>query len=272
MEKKKVYGGLIAVMFTFASLAVAVSMNNGSAKNVFETQAVNEIYQLNTVNWEKEIVSENPTATGSVFNGIDGVHFVITECAGTTDWHIKMWNTTNLSLVASTQYKMRVDFDVVSLTGENKLNFITNGNNAEGLWTDVNYSQGYNQVHEATFTATDANPTLEIHFGKTPGAFEVVVKRIIISEAVSGNVVRRTYLESDGDFANRWKAANHELDLCDASDSDVKALLRSYADLLPWVRENFDAMSDTNHYDGSSSTTLGAEVAYFAARHNVSFE
>ena len=268
MNKKGLLGGLAALSI-LAVAAVGFASVNRSSINMSAAHTDSTVYKLNRINWEKEIVSP---VTGDAYNGVDGIHFNVTSCPGDTDWHVKMWNSSNLSLDTGTVYKMHVDFDVVKLTGGNKLHFITNGNNAEGLWTDVQYNQGYNQAHEATFTATAENPTLEIHFGTTPGEFEVVVKRIVISVNSSDEEVRRSYLEDYGEFAKKWKSANHELDLCDDSDDTVKALLRNYADLLPWHREQFDAVVEKDHYDGSKDTTLAAEVAYFAARVNVEFQ
>ena len=269
MNKKGLLGGLAALSI-LAVAAVGFASVNRSNVNMPAAHADSTVYKLNRVDWKKEV---NSDVTGGAYNGVDGLHFNITSPDG-TDWHIKMWNNeeTPLSLVNGTSYKMHVDFDVVSLTGENKLDFITNGTNATGILSNAQYSQGYNLTHEVTFTATSTNPQLEIQFGKTVGAFEVIVKRVVISESESGTEVRRSYLEDYGEFAKKWKSANHELDLCHASDETVKTLLRNYADLLPWHREQFDAIEDVNHYDRESATTLGAEVAYFALRHNVRFE
>ena len=273
MNKKGFLSGLTALGI-FAVGAAGFAIINHTNIKMPAVYAENTVYKLNTLNWGDKRIQD--TATGAAFDGIDGYHFVISECAGTTDWHISLSTFESLALAQGT-YNLNVKFDVVSLTGSNKLNFIVNkrGDNVQDAWSEKNYDKGHNQSQDSEIVISADNvgkeQKIEFNFGKTAGAFEIVLKEITITNKSTLEEAHYSYLESKNDFKNKWNTANEDSAFCSDSESTVKGYLKKYAGLVDWIRNDFRNIEQENRYDGTAST-LGAEVDYWATKLNVQFE
>ena len=273
MNKKGLLGGLAALSI-LAVAAVGFSSINRTNANMPAAHADSTTYKLNTLNWDDKRIEG--TATGEAFDGIDGYHIVISECAGTTDWHISLSTFESLALAQGT-YNLNVKFDVLSLTGDNQLNFIVNkrGNNVQDAWSNKDYDEGKNQSQDSDIVISEDNvgkeQKIEFNFGKTVGAFEIVLKEITITNKSTLVEAHYCYLVSPTDFKNKWNKANENGAFCSDEESTVKGYLKKYAGLVPWIRENFRNIEQENRYDHTAST-LGAEVDYWATKLNVQFE
>ena len=274
MNKKCLLSALSALSI-LAVAAVGFASVNRSSVNMPAAHADSTVYKLNTLNWGNKRI-EN-TAKGKAYEGKDGYHIIISECAGTTDYHISLSTFESLALAQGT-YNLNVKFDVLSLTESHKLNFIVNkrGNNVQSAWSNKDYDEGYNQSQDSDIVISEDNvgkdQKVEFNFGNTVGAFEIVLKEITITNKSTLEEAHYSYLESAEDFKNKWNAANEDSAFCSAGESTtVKGYLKKYAGLVDWIREDFRKIAQDNRYDGTAST-LGAEVDYWATKLNVQFE
>lgn len=268
MANKK---GLFAAFGLTCLLTIGVVVGVSGQQNKVErfARADSETYKLNTVDWYKEINAEAKGSGENPFNGIDGLHFDVTDHQNATDWHIKLWNCNDpanpnvLTLTNGATYTVTVDFKVDSLEDGKKFKIKNEGGVTEEFGT------GYSSF-SYEFTASSNHPKVELQFGHTEGNFHVIIQQIVITNKETSSQESRVFFEAAGDFVDRWKAANASSALCSASDGDVKGLLRKYADLLPWVRSAANsAAADPNWND--EPTTIEEQVSYFAGRLNVTF-
>lgn len=269
----------VAVLGIVGMAGYAASRPQGGLTRV---SAENEVYKLNTkLNFGGEYVKDTGAA-GNKYNGADGYHFVATASSG-TDWHIKMYNFGgDWSLTVNTTYTLTYELKVVSCPNDSFSVVVCAGDGAKDMWErkiipTADYDKYLTFSNE--FTATSEHGQFELHFGENTlnteiepkQTFEVLVRRVEVKVKGSEEVFASCYLESPGEFEKRWNKAHENKGLCDASDSDVKALLKLYSELPAWARTDLRAYDATQTVEGKGKT-LGDQIDYFAERVHVSFE
>ena len=278
---------LILGLGTFAMCAAAaISVTIGlHQKEAFSSvSAEYTVYKYNNLNFDGRI---DAAASGKNFKGVDGHHFEITACPGTTDWHVTLFNYDgDWSLTVGKQYKLEFEYKIDSAAADtfkliSSCRFQKDGPDkpdkpdaldiyGEYVVDRVDYGKYLKSEH--TFTANVENPEIDIHLGLNKGAFNVFIRRVEVTLVETSEVVSSTYLESPNDFQNRWNNAHDNRALCDASDDSVKALLKLYSELVPWVRGDVNAKTALYPYGDDPASTLGEQIAYFATRVQVSFQ
>ena len=223
----------------------------------------------------------NTLYSGYQYSGGNGYHFELLKSTGGLDsgkdWRIKMWYN-DVAVTKDHNYRLHVDFDLKSKT--NDLYFVsTISNTSAGNFKRQTFdtvADGLTFENDFTASTTD-NSAVELHFGETVGAFHVVITKVVITDLSDDNKeVLSTFFEAPYDFAQRWNTANADAALCTANDADVKALLRLYADLVPWVRDDLaDAekhkANNVEAYPQFNDSSLASSVNYFAGKLNIIF-
>ena len=278
MKAKTFLGFGLVAMGAVAAIAVATGVHKNEM--TIGTVAEDTVYNYNHLNFDGRI---DGAATGNQFKGVDGHHFEISSCLGTKDWHVTLFNYDgDWTLTVDKQYKLSFEYKINSATAD-EFKFVSSCRfvkaepedkpDAAGIYGEyvverANYGKYLTSEH--TFTAKVVHPEIDIHLGKNAGAFDVFIRRIVVTEVDTKDVVSETYLESPGDFAKRWNTANEGNEgkaLCTADEAVVKELLKRYSELVPWVRNDVNVLVPAN----DPSSTLGAQIAYFASRVHVSF-